>query len=606
MPPGGLLDRTRTVGAREGILFSMKSDISKSSKTFCIFPWVHLSIATTGTVRLCCRSDRMLTDESGAALSVYTHTMDEIWNSAEMRAIRGLNTRGGSDPGCKVCFKIQSETGASHRILANNEWESRLGSLDPIVKQSEIHGFILDRLPRSYHLLVGTKCNLKCRMCSPIFSSQVASDPVQSKWWPPLEFMQAEPIVWSAGWNRIGPEIKQGVSYRGFHDFEAKGRDGVRWTDGKANISIIVPDGLVAKRLHVRCFTGIVPGIRGLASRTAGRSRWRFKARILVNEEVLFNGEIRSRTFDREFGLSGHRTGKVDVSLESETFKFKTEARNVGLAIEEIKVFCAPSEPESKAERAGCGHSRTAANPWYEDHEWLMAELLRNPERLQEIHFSGGEPMIQPSVESIMDFLIENNTASNMTLRFNTNCTVLPDRVLKKMGMFKECIVAASVDAYGKYWEYIRYPGKWGVVERNLVRLSKLANGHLTIVPVLQAYNLLNILELFDLADRIGAECSMYPLADPMYLSATAMPMSARRIAARKFEARSAQEKNEGRRAHYAAMAEHLEKSADECTRENVRNFVKFTKELDMSRNQDFSALHPELARMIKETGFVR
>jgi glutamate-1-semialdehyde 2,1-aminomutase len=36
--------------------------------------------------------------------------------------------------------------------------------------------------PSALHLWLGNLCNLKCRMCSPAFSSRVASDPVQSKW----------------------------------------------------------------------------------------------------------------------------------------------------------------------------------------------------------------------------------------------------------------------------------------------------------------------------------------------------------------------------------------------------------------------------------------
>lgn len=583
----------------------MKSEEAHSSGTFCVFPWVHLSIAPNGAVRLCCRSDRMLTDGTGAMLSVYTHTMEEIWNCHELLVVREQNTRGERVPGCEMCFKIESETGASHRVLANTEWKSRLGSLGPIVKQSKENGFILAQLPRSYHLVVGTKCNLKCRMCSPIFSSQVASDPVQKKWWPPLEFMQAEPIAWRAEWNRIGPEIKLGASYSGFHGFEARGREGVRWTDGTAMISVTIPDEFTVNKLHLRCYTGIVSGVRGLALRAAGWSRKGIKARILLNEEELYNGTIRSQTLDREFKLSKCLSGKIDLKFESDTFNFNTDARDVGLAIEEIALFCTPSGQVHQPENEGSGPRRTAVYPWYEDQKWITSELMKDPERLQEILFSGGEPMIQPSVEAIMDLMINSNTAANTTLRFNTNCTVLPDRFLDKMSVFKECIIAASVDAYGKYWEYIRYPGKWDVVERNLLRLSKLRNGIVTIVPVLQAYNLLNVLELFDLADKIGVECLMYPLTDPKYLSATIMPMKARKLASDKFRFRSTEGSNDTRKHHFADIAEHLEKSPDECTRENVRDFLAFTRDLDISRKQDFASLHPELDRLIRETGFV-
>src|SRR5271154_3884787 len=52
--------------------------------TFCVLAWNHLQIAPNGTVKMCCIAGEDISD-GPRALSLYTDSYEEIWNSRYMR-----------------------------------------------------------------------------------------------------------------------------------------------------------------------------------------------------------------------------------------------------------------------------------------------------------------------------------------------------------------------------------------------------------------------------------------------------------------------------------------------------------------------------------------
>jgi len=75
---------------------------SQTSKTFCALPFQHLCFGPEGTARVCCVTTDLVT-EHGAPMSLNTHTMEEIWNSAYMRKIRRGMLKGERISACQVC-----------------------------------------------------------------------------------------------------------------------------------------------------------------------------------------------------------------------------------------------------------------------------------------------------------------------------------------------------------------------------------------------------------------------------------------------------------------------------------------------------------------------
>src|SRR5437899_1663872 len=195
----------------------------QASKTFCILPWTHLAVMPEGSVKICCiAKDRIRAD--GAPLSLQHQSLEAIWNSAYLRGVRRDMLAGRHVPDCATCYLIEKSGGVSRRQFSNSGWADELGPLfDAIVEESRHQDHAVAELPLSYQLMPGNLCNLKCRMCFPVFSSQIERDPVHNHWVAPLFDAPPEPPAppdWTEGRLTLAPQPGRGVKLTGFHDLE--------------------------------------------------------------------------------------------------------------------------------------------------------------------------------------------------------------------------------------------------------------------------------------------------------------------------------------------------------------------------------------------------
>ena len=151
------------------------------SKTFCAIPFVSLMVNTDATVRYCCMvkgAANKLKKEDGKFFTIQDQFIEHAWNGQDMRDIRTAMINGDNIEGCKVCY-LQEDSGRdSNRIHANNEWAWRLGEeeLAKRVRYAKIHGGVVNSDLVYLDLRLGNLCNLKCRMCNPWNSSQIAKE----------------------------------------------------------------------------------------------------------------------------------------------------------------------------------------------------------------------------------------------------------------------------------------------------------------------------------------------------------------------------------------------------------------------------------------------
>lgn len=95
----------------------------------------------------------------------------------------------------------------------------------------------------------------------------------------------------------------------------------------------------------------------------------------------------------------------------------------------------------------------------------LLDKVLPTTDR---IYFTGGEPLINKQHYDILDYCIENNTAGNISLEYNTNGTTLNPNLLDQWSHFKRVEVCFSIDAMGELSNYIRHPSNWDTIENNI------------------------------------------------------------------------------------------------------------------------------------------
>ena len=121
---------------------------------------------------------------------------------------------------------------------------------------------------------------------------------------------------------------------------------------------------------------------------------------------------------------------------------------------------------------------------------------------IQAIFTTGGEPMLIKEHLEFLEMIVEKGHANHILLRYNSNQTVIPKKIVELWKSFKTVTFNCSVEAYGKLNDYIRYPSKWEHLEKNMYFLDHLSHkyNHIEVYihTTFQAYNVIRIPELLN------------------------------------------------------------------------------------------------------------
>ncbi|HEV3456588.1 MAG TPA: twitch domain-containing radical SAM protein, partial [Thermoanaerobaculia bacterium] len=153
------------------------------SKTACIVPWTTLAIGPDGRANFCCDVPAPL-QVDGRMGSLYRDSLDDLWNAGELVEVRAAMARGGKPESCRLCWEREAAGGVSRRLISNSVYRA-FGegfAVEVLAQEGSASGYRLERRPNWFILELGNVCNLKCRSCSPLFSSRIAADAVQVAW----------------------------------------------------------------------------------------------------------------------------------------------------------------------------------------------------------------------------------------------------------------------------------------------------------------------------------------------------------------------------------------------------------------------------------------
>lgn len=95
---------------------------------------------------------------------------------------------------------------------------------------------------------------------------------------------------------------------------------------------------------------------------------------------------------------------------------------------------------------------------------------------VRELNVTGGEPLINNDFLEYCHYLNDNGYSKNIDLGFHTNLSVLPSKFVNTWKNFSKINVKVSIDAIEKDYEYIRYPGKWNTIEKNINKLIDITD----------------------------------------------------------------------------------------------------------------------------------
>ena len=137
-----------------------------------------------------------------------------------------------------------------------------------------------------------------------------------------------------------------------------------------------------------------------------------------------------------------------------------------------------------------------------EESKQKVLELFRRSKNLNSIYMLGGEPLINPMHDEILDLLIESGQAKNIGIHYNTNLQVNKiETYIDKWKEFRTIHLQASIDGCDEVYNYIRWPGNWEKVHRNLLKLVEFGDDdkiRVSISTTIQNTNALNIPKLIE------------------------------------------------------------------------------------------------------------
>jgi len=133
----------------------------EDSQTFCMYPWIHLHAYPTGEAYPCCHAEM----KPGVVGNCRTNTLAEIWTGEPMQKLRDSMLTETPHPACTRCYEQEESGFFSGRKSANKHHGHH-------IKKLEENPFEMTY----WDIRFSNLCNLKCRSCGHIFSSQWYQD----------------------------------------------------------------------------------------------------------------------------------------------------------------------------------------------------------------------------------------------------------------------------------------------------------------------------------------------------------------------------------------------------------------------------------------------
>ena len=221
-------------------------------------------------------------------------------------------------------------------------------------------------------------------------------------------------------------------------------------------------------------------------------------------------------------------------------------------------------------------------------------QVLHQLKNVKRLMFTGGEPMIMKRYYDLLDHAIAKGYNKDIVLSFHTNGSVYNSQITERLVQFNTVRIIVSIDGTDAVAEYQRYGTDWPVVAKNTQSFLSLPNIYPSTNTALSAYNVLKLTDLVRFLislTEIDSRVSCIPriVRWPYAMTIDCLNADLRKIAIEQINQSIALISDNQNLANFAneckmCLAE-LEKPFDPV---KYNNFVEFTRDLDLVRNQNF------------------
>lgn len=216
-----------------------------------------------------------------------------------------------------------------------------------------------------------------------------------------------------------------------------------------------------------------------------------------------------------------------------------------------------------------------------------VIEQIVGMKQLRFLHILGGEPLLWPKFQKLVELLVDHGLASQITLEINTNASLFPDDFLAFIRQhFAAFEILLSIDNVGTRFELER-GGKWDKIFHNIKAFAALQDQK-TKVKLSTTINLQNVLYLNDivsLAENLQVDVLWWYLEKPSYLSINQVTTAMQAEIIKQYINHKIEE--------LRSIAERMANTSPV----SGKPFLDFVHELDHRRGQRFADSHSEVFR---------
>ena len=118
------------------------------------------------------------------------------------------------------------------------------------------------------------------------------------------------------------------------------------------------------------------------------------------------------------------------------------------------------------------GKWHTDQYDWFQDNDIYWDNFEKYAPDAKKLYIVGGEPLIIDEHQESLERLVASGKAGKIQLEYNTNLTMVPDRLVHLWEQFKQIRIGVSIDGIGDVFNYQRTPAKFDAVYENMMTLQ--------------------------------------------------------------------------------------------------------------------------------------
>jgi hypothetical protein len=230
-----------------------------------------------------------------------------------------------------------------------------------------------------------------------------------------------------------------------------------------------------------------------------------------------------------------------------------------------------------------------AETRWWESEQWWK-QFEKIAPNLRSLYPVGGEPLIVPEHDTMLQKLVDWGYSKNIELEYDTNLTVINPKLIKLWKQFKNIVLRISIDETDDRYFLVRYPSKWNTLIKNIERLK--AEG-IPIKGFTSSIGLATIYSPFRLqkfSEEYNIPYFQRFLYTPAGMNVTILPPSAKEEIIRIYAKNPDITGDKG-----SIISKHLESNFDLHYPDRIKNFVKYMDSLDGIRNTNWKQTLPDI-----------